>query len=297
MPTPTLTRNQGGLTEKLLGNARLDYVITMPKALFAEQKRTVNTSIFGFTKTPHSVDDEVLFYNLEDDGYKSIQHKGRVDKNNKWNDIENSLLDSINNSKEIAGICQKKKIFNEGILTPSGIQAKRTSTYEMVEISSLFDIAHGTVASDEADEAGDYRLVTASSEFKRHSAYTHDTEAIVYAVAAAGSLGRAHYVSGKFAASNLCLVLTPKDVSDYQLNLEFYNWYFAAIRKQVATDLADGTSKLTIAEPVFRHYYIEYIPIEIQNEIVKKYIQPYAIIENQLSEAENAIKKNIAEIL
>ena len=88
MPTPTLTHNQNGATEKLLKMARLDFVIRMPEKLFTEQKRTVNTSIFGFTKTPHNQRDSVLFYNLEDDGFVSIQHKGRVDKNKDWNNKE-----------------------------------------------------------------------------------------------------------------------------------------------------------------------------------------------------------------
>ena len=47
----------------------------MPFNLFSEQGRTVNTSIFGFTKTKHDPNDEVMFYNLEDDGFESIQHK------------------------------------------------------------------------------------------------------------------------------------------------------------------------------------------------------------------------------
>lgn len=68
-----------------------------------------NTSIFGFTKTPHHPDDEVLFVNLKEDGFESIQHKGRVDVNNKWNDIENKILDIINNSKEEDGLSTKKK--------------------------------------------------------------------------------------------------------------------------------------------------------------------------------------------
>lgn len=51
MPTPTLTHNQGGLTEKVLSMAKLEYVIKMPNKLFSEQKRTVNTSIFQSTRT------------------------------------------------------------------------------------------------------------------------------------------------------------------------------------------------------------------------------------------------------
>jgi hypothetical protein len=111
MPTPTLTQNQNGLTAEVLKFAKLDFVIRMPYNLFSEQKRTVNTSIFGFTKTPHNNNDEVLFYNLEDDGFVSIQHKGRVDKFNKWEDVKNSIVDSIFNLKEQKGVSEKKKIY------------------------------------------------------------------------------------------------------------------------------------------------------------------------------------------
>lgn len=105
MPTPTLSKHKDdGKTIELLTKAKLDFVIKMPYALFNEQKRTVNTSIFGFTKTPHNVNDEVIFYDLKDDGFESIQHKGRIDVNNKWDDLENQLLDVINNSKEIKDI-------------------------------------------------------------------------------------------------------------------------------------------------------------------------------------------------
>lgn len=111
MPTTTLTKNQkpNGLAHKILEIAKLDFVIKMPMSIFSEQKRIVNTSIFGFTKTPHHKDDEVIFYHLKEDGLVSIQHKGRVDKFNRWDDIENQIIDSINNSREVDGICEKKE--------------------------------------------------------------------------------------------------------------------------------------------------------------------------------------------
>ena len=73
MPTPTLNMNKDDKTKELLEKAKLDFVIKMPLNLFSEQKRIVNTSIFGFTKTKHLYDDEVLFVNLKDDGFESIQ--------------------------------------------------------------------------------------------------------------------------------------------------------------------------------------------------------------------------------
>ncbi len=105
----TKNANSGGLTEELLKTAKLDFVIRMPKELFNEQKRTVNSSIFGFTKTSHHEDDEVLFFNMSDDGLVSVQHKGRVDIHNRWNDIENTVIEAINNSKEIEGSVKRRK--------------------------------------------------------------------------------------------------------------------------------------------------------------------------------------------
>ena len=71
MPTPTLNKHKKDITVDILEKAKLDFVIKMPYNLFNEQGRTVNTSIFGFTKTPHKKDDEVLFVNLKEDGLKA----------------------------------------------------------------------------------------------------------------------------------------------------------------------------------------------------------------------------------
>lgn len=299
MPTPTLTKNvkNGGLTMKILKTAKLNFVIRMPKALFNEQKRTVNPSIFGFTKTPHHEDDEVLFYNMSYDGLESIQHKGRVDVHNKWNDIENMVLEAINNSKEIEGFCEKKKIFKDGVLIPSGIQNKKNSKYPLVKIKSLFDYENGSLQSSKADEDGEYDFITASSLLSKHSDYTHDCEAIIYAVKASGSLGKSHYVNGKFIASNLCLILTKKKKPKYEINMEFYNIYFKAIRDKLVADLADGTSKLTINPLELEEYFIEYISIDIQNKYVEDNLPNYQEIKKKLEEAERIMEDGIKYIL
>ena len=295
MPTPTLTHNQGGLTEKVLEMAKLEYVIKMPNKLFSEQKRTVNTSIFGFTKNPHIQSDDVLFYNLEDDGFVSIQHKGRIDKNGTWKEIEDAIFDTISNSKEIPGICQKKKIYKDGVLNCAGVQTRRNSNYEMVKISTLFHVDKGTLAS-ESNVDGDYPFVTASEEWKTHTEYALDTEAIVYAVSAAGSLGRSHYVNGKFIASNLCLVLTSKNDLKYPIDLQFYNRYFESIRKQIVSDLADGTSKLTISPDMFKDYYIEYIPYEKQKDFVKIKLKNFLTLQERYKKAQEQLSNDIANI-
>ena len=274
MPTPTLTRNQWGATEEILRMAKLDFVIKMPMNLFSEQKRCVNTSIFWFTKTPHNKEDEVMFYNLEDDGFISIQHKWKVDKYKRWDSTENKIVNAIFNSKEIEGVSKKKKIYKNWILNCWWFEEKRNSNYEIVKMWTIFNLDEkGTLASDDADENGEYDFITASEEWKKHSEYTNDEEAIVYAVSAGGSLWRANYVNWKFIASNLCLVITPKENSWYKINLEYYAYYLNAIRKKLVPDIADGTSKLTLSPKDLKNYYIDYIPYEIQIDFVNTNIK------------------------
>lgn len=300
MPTPTLTQNQNGLTEEVLKIAKLDFVIRMPYNLFSEQKRTVNTSIFGFTKTPHNKSDEVIYFNLEDDGFVSIQHKGRVDKFNKWNNLRLTIIESIFNSKEIKGVCEKKKIYKDDILNCAGVQKNKSKKTKLLKIDDLFDVEDGALASDNSEE-GEFDFITGAEEWKKHSEYTHEQEALIYVVSAAGSLGRSHYVNGKFIASNLCLILTPKKKSKYPINLQFYNTYFNNLRKKIVSDLADGTSKLTIGKPNFKQYYIDYISIDIQNDFVNKNIKEYnkklKDLKSMIKNAEDKIVTNMNNLL
>ena len=296
MPTPTLTQNQNNLTQEVLKVAKLDFVIRMPYNLFSEQKRTVNTSVFGFTKTPHNNNDEVLFYNLENDGFVSIQHKGRVDKFNKWDDVKNNIVDSIFNLKEQKEISEKKKLYKDDILNCAGIQKNISSNSTLLKVEDLFNIEDGTLASDNSEE-GEFDFITGAEEWKKHSEYKYDKEAIVYVVSAGGSLGRSHYANGKFIASNLCIVLTPKNPEKYPINLQFYSTYFNNLRKKIVSDLADGTSKLTIGKLLFKQYYIDYIEKEIQDEFVKNHITKYSEKVNELKKLVQKVEKNINDKL
>ena len=271
MPSPTLQQNMNGLTEKILQKAKLDFVIKLPVDIFKEQNRTVYTSIFGFTKTPHQKNDNVLFYYLEKDGLVSIQHKGRIDKFNKWDNIERHIVNTVLNNKQVSGISKTKKIYKNDILNCYGYQNIKKSKYDMVEFGKLFNIEKGTVASQDAID-GDYILMTAGDEKRTCDEFTHNCEAITYAVGAGGSLGKAHYVKGKFSASNLCLILTEKDKIKYPINMQFYEMFLTQMRNDVIFDVADGTSKLTIDDKRLLLYKIPYVPISVQNDFYKKHI-------------------------
>ena len=115
-------------------------------------------------------------------------------------------------------------------------------------------------------------------------------------MSAAGSLGRSHYVRGKFIASNLCLVLTRKNDPEYPVDLEFYNCYFASIRKQIVSDLADGTSKLTISPEMFEDYYIDYIPYEEQMAFVNTKLKGFLKLQERYRRAQEKLSQEIAAL-
>lgn len=306
MPTPTLTKNiKNGLTAKVLEKAKLDFVIKMPKNLFSEQNRRVNTSIFGFTKTPHQDKDETLFCYLEDDGFVSVQKKGRVDKKNKWNDIENKILDIINNSKNVIEFSEKRKIIsvdkdNNKKYVPYGIQ-KQKQNANMVKFSDIFEApVKGTLASESVDDEecqGDIDFITAAPEWRKCDKAEHECEAIVYIVASDGCLGRSHYVNGKFTACNLSIVLKPKKNTEHPINLQFYSYYLNHIKDKIVKDLEDGTSKMTINPELLMDYYIDYIPLEEQNEFVEKYIKPCLELKQQYKNSIKQIDNKILDLI
>ena len=296
MPTPTLNRNIGGLTDEILKIAKLDFVIKMPNNLFSEQGRTVNTSIFGFTKIPHEKSDMVIFYNMEDDGLVSVQHKGRIDKNGKWEKIKEKAIKCIKYSENVDAEYSKRLIYDGNILNCYGIKKHHTDGVNFVRFGTLFNYEKGSLQSENSVD-GEFNFITASEEWKTNSTYDHDCEAIVYAVQAGGSLGRSHYVNGKFIASNLCIILTSKQNPKYPINLQFYNMYLNRIREQIVRELADGTSKLTISAKDLMNYYIEYFPINQQNEIIQYYNNEIIPIQKKLIKAKQTLCQKIDNLL
>jgi len=138
------------------------------------------------------------------------------------------------------------------------------------KIKELFNVEKGSLQSLKSLE-GKYDFITASKDWKKHNSFTHDCEALVFAMGAGGSLGRTHYVDGKFIASDLCFILTPKKESQNRVNLKFYYIYFNYVRNELVHELAKGMAKKAINKTDFSNYEILYIPTTEQNKLVNKF--------------------------
>ena len=157
------------------------------------------------------------------------------------------------------------------------------SEWKKVKIGDIFAIEKGSLQSSK-NTPGKYDFITAASEWKKHNSYDHDCEAIVYAVAASGSLGRAHYVNGKFIASDLCFILTEKNKDRYPVNFLFYQIIFEMLRDEIVSKTKTGTSKESINRGNFSNYEIPYFPIDFQLANYQRFV-----------DAKNAIKTLIDE--
>lgn len=82
----------------------------------------------------------------------------------------------------------------------------------------------------------------------------------------------------------------------YPIDLEFYNCYFASIKKQIVSDLADGTSKLTISPDMFKDYYIDYIPYKEQQEFVKTKLKDFLKLQEKYKKAQEQLSQDIANL-
>ncbi|MGF7400880.1 restriction endonuclease subunit S [Thermoanaerobacterium thermosaccharolyticum] len=159
------------------------------------------------------------------------------------------------------------------------------------KIGDIFNVEKGLLQSSK-NVVGQFDFITASAEWKTHNEYSHDCEALVFAAGAAGSLGRTHYVNGKFIASDLCFVLTPKDNAIDKVDLKFYFYYFNLNRDTIVKNTATGTSKLAINMKNFMNYCIPLPSIEYQ-KLEKRKIEE---VEPKINELDLTFEKNLAYI-
>ena len=158
----------------------------------------------------------------------------------------------------------------------------------LIRIDKLFDFEKGSVQSSKCIP-GNYHFLTASAEWKTHNEFTHNTEALVFAAAASGSLGRTHYINDKFIASDLCFILTPKDPATFPIDLQFYHIIFNELKEDIVKNTKSGTSKEAIGLASFGKYELPYFDLGKQTEIKNRFVSSEVIKENISTELSNQL--------
>lgn len=154
-----------------------------------------------------------------------------------------------------------------------------------MRIGDLFNLEKGSLQSSKCIE-GEFDFITASQEWKTHNEFSHDIEALIFAAMASGSLGRTHYVNGKFITSDLCYILTPKDSKKFPIDLKFYHFVFNSLKDEIVKNTKSGTSKEAINQTNLKNYEIPYFGIEQQHFWIEKLLKTKSIKEDLTDEAE-----------
>ena len=84
------------IREQILNKHTLKYVINMPGDLFQPNASThTAVAVFETNRSFDYKNDEVVFYDLRDDGFVLSKNKGRTDVYGKWDMAEKQLLDAL----------------------------------------------------------------------------------------------------------------------------------------------------------------------------------------------------------
>lgn len=141
VPTSSAGNKGKKLRESILDKHSLLAVMTMPQNLFYDSKVGTTTCIMVFRAgTPHSKSKQPTFLaRWTNDGFLTIPHSGRVDKNGAWLDIKNNWLNQLSgseNSDDSKFVFKKLNAKNEA-LSEAYI---KTNLNEMVNESNFLKV-------------------------------------------------------------------------------------------------------------------------------------------------------------
>jgi len=258
---------------KMLIDNGLYAIISLPVGTFNPYSGNIKTSIVLFDRTVKK--DSILHFQVDYDGFDLGRNRNPI-KENDLPEAKNTIIEFRNNNKKSKSdkivYLDKNKILNsEGLYLNrvSHQESKINENYSLIELGKLFNLEKGTLQSLK-NIPGDYDFITASEDWKTHNEYSHECEAIIFAMGASGSLGRTHYVNGKFIASDLCFILTPNDEYRGKLDLHYYNNYFVLMREEIIKSLARGAAKKAINQRNFKKYKVPFPDYPTQVKIMRQ---------------------------
>ena len=109
--------NKGkGMRETILKEHTLLACMTMPPKLFQDSKVGTSTCIMVFkAHIPHKDTDKIVFMSRWlDDGFVTVPHNGRFDKNNQWTEIKAEWLRQIKGISKSDDTVFLKRIIKTG---------------------------------------------------------------------------------------------------------------------------------------------------------------------------------------
>ncbi|MDD4750047.1 MAG: N-6 DNA methylase [Methanosarcinaceae archaeon] len=258
------------LRKMLIENNYLWAVVSLPAGVFNPYSG-VKTSILLFDRVRAEKNKEIMFFQVNNDGYSLGAQRREIKKN----DLPEAL-EVVNKWKE------DKKIVSTNVLYIGKDKIRETEEYKlsidnyketvdysnvkwpMVELGEICNITTGRKDANEAEKDGLYPFFTCGKEILSINKYSFDSEAIL--IAGNGDVGATKYYNGKFDAYQRTYVL-----NNFKESLPKYVYYI--LKETLQNYLFPkklGNTMPYIKLGMLQKYKIPLPPLNIQIKLVEE---------------------------
>lgn len=291
------------LREKLVSDNMLWAVVELPHGVF-KPYASVKTHILLIDKKISKSKDEILFVQIESDGFSQTGTRKIVNTN----DLPDSL-ELIKKFKECSTIeadnvkfnlVSKKEILEDKFLSLVGRRYKAVhyaekSRYPIRKLDKTLIRVFKGKSGAQSTEAGSYPFVVTSEKLKTALNYDFDCKAICIPIVSSSGHGHAsvhriHFIEGKFALANILCAIEVIDES--VLHPKFLFYILNALKDEILASLMTGTSNVSLDMNDLYELEIPFPDINVQNEFVKKQI----VLEDMIKTKEQECKEHKSEL-
>jgi len=270
-------------------------VVSLPVGIFNPYSATIKTSILFFDNSISKEVKDILFINVEADGYDLGAKRQKIEKDDlpeAFQIITDWKIGRKNQSKKAFWV-SKKEILNHSEVslnckTYFQTDARGKSKWESVKLGDICKIRTGKKNVNQGNPSGKYPFFTCAQNHTYSDEFSFDAEAIL--IAGNGDVGTVTYFKGKFEAYQRTYVLTDfVNVEPKYLYLVLKNTLKESVLQQKL-----GNTMAYIKLGAIQNFSFPLPPLEIQKKIMKKIEEK----EKQLKEYENlmhSLKKDIKE--
>jgi type I restriction enzyme M protein len=291
------------IREKLLTSNLLWAVVELPHGVF-KPYASVKTHILLIDKEIASVKKEVLFVQINNDGYTQTGSRKPIEKN----DIHEALnlLNAFKSKSDVSSdLVSYNKVSKKEILADKYVSliGRRYKAVHFAENSSfpfrkldktLIKVFKGKSGAQSTDP-GEYPFVVTSDKFKTANKYDFNCKAICIPIVSStghghASVHRIHYIEGKFALANILCGIQVKD--DNVINPKFLYYILLAMKDEVLASLMTGTSNVSLDMNDLYELEIPLPDIITQN----KFVDSQLVLENLIIQKEKECEMHKEEL-
>jgi len=286
--------------EKLVKDDFVYAIIELPHGVF-KPYASVKTHIILIDKEISRSKSEILFIQIENDGFTQTGARRPIDANDLQNayqlvsDFKEGV--SLNNVKVKYNLVSKKELLTDKYVSLIGRRYKavhyaNSSKFPTRKLDKKLVRIFKGLSGAQSTEEGDFPFVVTAENFKSSVNYDFDCKAICVPIVSStghghASVRRLHYVEGKFALANIMcgIQVLKEDV----LNPKYLYFILSAMKEEIIASLMTGTSNVSLDKDDLHDIEIPLPDITIQNKFVEDQLK----IENEIKRKQEEIKSDI----